>query len=166
MRMPVIIAAVLTATGCAAPGGQAGVPKTVELTVVAGATDANGSLNFNGYSNGTMTLTVPTGWTVVIHYENHSALRHSFDVIPYTGKQPDSAPPPVFKGASTKDLVSGIGPGKMEALTFAAERPGEYEFLCGVLGHAQAGMWGRLKVSSTATAAAVTPGGAAALKVR
>jgi hypothetical protein len=38
--------------------------------------------------------------------------------------------------------------------------------LCGVLGHAQAGMWNYLVVSSTATAASVRPTGAAMLDSR
>ena len=88
LRISTVLASVLAAVTCAGAGrqGQAGTP-----------------------------LTVPTGWTVVVHYQNFSPLRHSFDVIPYTGKQPDAPPPPpVFKGATTKDPVSGIGLGKEE----------------------------------------------------
>ncbi len=167
MRVSVLLAAVLVAAACTVTGGQAGAPKTVELTLVAGKADASGSIfSFNGYSNGKMTLTVPLGWTVVVTYQNRSPLRHSFDVIGYTGPQPQTPPPPVFKGAATKDPVDGIGVGRQETITFVAERAGKYEFLCGALGHAQAGMWDYLIVSSAATAPTVTPNGAAALKVR
>ena len=121
LRISTVLAAALTAVTCAGAGwqGTAGTPKaanTVEFTLIAGKTTNNSSFfNFNGFSNGKMTLTVPTGWTVVVHYQNFSPLRHSFDVIPYTGKQPDAPPPPpVFKGATTKDPVSGIGLGKEE----------------------------------------------------
>ncbi len=137
------------------------------MTLIVGASNANGSFNFNGFSNGTMTLTIPAGWTVVVHYQNISPLRHSFDVIPYTGKQPDAPPPPpVFKGAATRDPVNGIGAGKKETITFVAEKAGRYEYLCGVAGHAPAGMWNYLVVSSTANAPSVRPTGAAVLMLR
>ena len=147
-------------------GGQAASPQTVAFTLVAGGTDANGGFNFNGYSKGALTITVPVGRTVVIHYRNNSNLRHSLDVIAYTGTQPDKAPAPVFTGASTKDLVDGIGVGQQETLTFAARKAGKYEFLCGVLGHAQAGMWDNLVVSPTAKAPSVRPGGGVTLKLQ
>ena len=163
----------LVGVTCAGAGrqGQAGTSqaaRTVELTLTAGKTTDNSSFfNFNGFSNGKMSLTVPTGWAVVVHYQNLSPLRHSFDVIPYTGKQPDAPPPPpVFKGATTKDPVSGIGVGKEETITFVADKAGKYEYLCGVAGHAQAGMWNYLVVSSTAKAPSVRPAGAAALVLR
>jgi sulfocyanin len=172
LRISIVLATVLMAAACTGAGGQghAGTPnatKTVELTLIAGKTTANGSFNFNGFSNGQMTLTVPDGWRVVVHYQNFSPLRHSFDVIPYTGKQPDAPPPPpVFKNATTQDPVSGIGVGKEETITFVADRAGKYEYLCGVAGHAPAGMWNYLVVSSTAKAPSVRPTGAAALALR
>lgn len=145
--------------------GHTSPSKSVEFRIIAGKTTANGSFNFNGYAKGALTLTVPRGWKVVIRYSNASTLRHSFDVIPYTGMQPDSAPSPAFVGASTKDLVDGIGVGQHETVTFVAAKAGEYEFLCGVLGHAQAGMWDRLVVSPGAKAPSVRPVGGVALGV-
>ena len=145
---------------------SAGTGHTVELTLVAGQTAANGSLNFNGYAKGALTLTVPQGWQLVVHYRNNTALRHSFDVIPFTGTQPESAPAPAFPGASTKDLVGGIGSGHAETITFSATKAGTYEFLCGVLGHAQAGMWDLLVVSTTAKGPSVRPATAGALRTR
>ncbi len=170
--MPIVLATALVVAACTGTGGQghAGTSpetKTVELTLIAGKTNDNSSFNFNGFSNGKMTLTVPIGWTVVVHYQNFSPLRHSFDVIPYTGKQPDAPPPPpVFKGATTQDPVSGIGVGKAETITFVADKAGKYEYLCGVAGHAPAGMWNFLMVSSTAKVPSVRPAGAAPLVLR
>jgi sulfocyanin len=161
-----VISAALALVVAGVARGQTSAAKTVELSLVAGKTPANGSFNFNGYAKGALTVTVPVGWRVVIHYSNASALRHSLDVIRYAGTQPDSAPPPAFPGASTKDLVDGIGAGKRETVTFVAGKPGTYEFLCGVLGHAQAGMWDRLVVSPTAKTVAVRPAGALTLKTK
>ena len=166
---PAALAAALLLAAAAAFGpthGQTASSKTVAFALVAGKTAANGFFNFNGHAKGVLTVTVPVGWKVVIHYSNGSALRHSLDVIPYTGTQPDSAPPPAFAGASTKDLVDGIGVGKQETVTFVAGRAGTYEFLCGVLGHAQAGMWDRLIVSPTAKAPGVRPAGGVAFTTK
>lgn len=161
-----VFAIVLVAAACAPTRGQAITQNTVELALVAGKTSANGTFNFNGYAHGAMTLSVPVGWRVVIHYKNNSALRHSLSVIAYTGTQPDKAEPPVFAGASTRDLVDGIGVGRQETITFVAGKAGKYEFFCGVLGHALAGMWDFLVVSTTAKAPSVRPAAAAALRVR
>ncbi len=147
-------------------GTQAAAGKTVGLDLIAGKTSANSNLNFNGYAKGAMTITVPVGWTVVVHYKNNTAARHSFVVIDYTGKQPDKGIPPVFKGATTRDPVDGVGAGHEETITFVADRAGKYEFMCGVLGHAFSGMWDFLVVSPTAKAPSEQPRGAASLKTR
>jgi len=172
LRIPIVLATALVVAACTTGGGRgdagtARVAKTVELTLIAGKTNDNSSFNFNGFSKGKMTLTIPVGWTVVVHYQNFSPLRHSFDVIPYTGTQPDAPPPPpVFRGATTQDPVSGIGVGKNETITFVAGTAGKYEYLCGVAGHAPAGMWNYLVVSSTANVPSVQPAGAAPLVLR
>jgi sulfocyanin len=161
-----VFAIALVVAACAPTRGQAITARTVEFELVAGKTPTNGTFNFNGYARGAMTLSVPAGWRVVIHYKNNSALRHSLSVVAYTGTQPEKAEPPVFAGASTRDLVDGIGVGREETITFVAGKAGKYEFFCGVLGHAQAGMWDFLVVSPTAKAPSVRPAAAAALKVK
>ncbi len=165
-RLAAVLAIALVAAATGPSRGQTAPPKTAEFTLVAGKTAANGTFNFNGYAKGAMTITVPVGWRVVIHYKNSSALRHSFSVIPYTGTQPDKSEPPVFTGASTRDPVSGIAVGGQETITFVAGKPGKYEFFCGILGHALAGMWDYLVVSPTAKALSVRPTGAVAVTVK
>ncbi len=161
-----IVAVVLIITLDLATGAQAAGRRIVQLPLIAGQTDANDHLNFNGYAKGAMTITVPAGWTVVVRYMNNTAARHSLIVTGFTGKQPDKAVPPAFKGASTKDPVDGVGAGHAETITFVAERPGKYEFMCGVLGHAAAGMWDLLVVSPTAAAPSVQPRGAVKLAIK
>lgn len=163
MRTPWGVLAGVVAGALLAGGHGAGAapPRTVTVTLVAGLGPANGTLNFNGYARGELTLTVPRGWRVTLHYRNRSALRHSLVVIPATAAQPEAAPAtPAFPGAATTDPLGGIGPGREETVSFVAERAGRYEFLCGVLGHAQAGMWDTLVVSPSAGAPRVHPAGA------
>ena len=48
--------------------------KHVTLDIVAGFDANNGALNFNGYYTGDMTVVVPVGWTVDIHFRNNDAM--------------------------------------------------------------------------------------------
>ena len=59
--------------------------KTANFQLTAGLTQLNGGLNFNGFNDGKLTLTVPTNWTVVIRFVNHDAnLPHSAEVVDTT----------------------------------------------------------------------------------
>ncbi len=152
-----LLVAMIPATSVLGAAGH-----TVQLTIVAGKTPADGGFNFNGYGHGGMTVTVPAGWTVVVAFENAAVLAHSLEVLPFEATQPPVPPTkPVFAGAATKDLAVGLPKGAKAALSFTADKPGTYEFICAVPGHAAAGMWDKLVVSASAKAPSVTPGDAA-----
>src|SRR6266481_3193207 len=56
--------------------------KTVTFQLTAGLTQLNGGLNFNGFNDGKLTLTVPTNWTVVLRFTNKDAnLPHSAEGV-------------------------------------------------------------------------------------
>ena len=126
----------------------------------------HGGLDFNGYQNGGMTITVPVGWQVVVHFTNANDLPHSAIVLA-AGADKQAAPStsPVFAGAATKNPGGGLPKGAKETFTFEASKAGTYELVCAVPGHAQSGMWAKLIVSPTATAPSVSPAGAASLTV-
>lgn len=146
------------------PGGPVlgAAGHTVQVTMIAGKTQADGGFNFNGYGHGAMTVTVPAGWKVVVAYENATVLAHSLEVLPFEATQP-AVPPtkPSFTGAATKDLAVGLPKGTKVTFSFTADKPGTYEFTCAVPGHAAAGMWDKLVVSASAKAPSVTPAEAA-----
>src|SRR6266702_8927803 len=48
--------------------------KGVTFQLVAGLTGLNGALNFNGFWDGGLTLTVLIGWTVVMHFRNPAGM--------------------------------------------------------------------------------------------
>jgi len=48
--------------------------RTATFDLIAGLTGANGALNFNGFKDGGLALTVPVGWTVVMHFRNHDGM--------------------------------------------------------------------------------------------
>jgi len=133
---------------------------SVDVTIVAGK--GGGTLDFNGYQRGAMTVTVPVGWTVVVHFENVGTLSHSLAVLP-SGAHQQMAPAaaPAFPGATTANFSAGLSKGAKQTFTFEASKAGTYEFVCGVQGHAVAGQWDSLVVSATADAPSVTPPGAA-----
>ena len=125
--------------------------KTATLQLTAGLTQLNGGLNFNGFNDGKLTLTVPTNWTVVLRFANHDAnLPHSAEVVDTTKPMPAGpVDPPAFPRAMTVRLMQGLGSGEADSVRFVANKPGSYMIFCAVPGHGLAGMWIRLKVSPT-----------------
>src|SRR3989475_11518325 len=125
--------------------------RTATFALTAGLTQLNGGLNFNGYNDGKLTLTVPAGWNVVIRFTNHDAnLPHSAEVAK-TPKRMPAGPvaPPTFPRAMTVRLMQGLASGEADSLRFVASRAGSYLIFCAVPGHGLAGMWIRLQVSAT-----------------
>jgi len=125
--------------------------KTATLQLTAGLTQLNGGLNFNGFNDGKLTLTVPANWTVVLRFTNHDAnLPHSAEVVDTTKPMPAGpVEPPAFPHAMTGKLMQGLGAGQTDSLRFVANKAGSYMIFCAVPGHGLAGMWIRLKVSPT-----------------
>jgi sulfocyanin len=125
--------------------------KTATLHLTAGLTQLNGGLNFNGFNDGKLTVTVPANWTVVLRFTNHDAnLPHSAEVVD-TAKPMPAGPvdPAAFPHAMTGKLMQGLGSGQTDSVRFAANKAGSYMIFCAVPGHGLAGMWIRFKVSAT-----------------
>ena len=136
--------------------------KTVTFQLVAGLTGLNGALNFNGFRDGGLTLTVPVGWNVAIHFRNHDGmLPHSAEVIGESHPLPTGPVAPAFPRAFTLRLDQGLISEQGDDIRFIADRGGKYLIFCGVPGHGAAGMWIRLDVSGSFRTASlvVTPAG-------
>jgi len=126
------------------------VTKTATFQLVAGLTGLNGALNFNGFRDGGLTLTVPVGWTVVMHFRNHDGmLPHSAEIIADTHPLPTGPVAPAFPRAFTLRLDQGLISEQTDDLRFIADRGGSYLIFCGVPGHGAAGMWVRFEVSGS-----------------
>jgi len=139
---------------------------SVEFAITAGENKSNKTMNFNGLNRGALTITVPAGWEVVVHFENAGALNHSLAVLPAGGHQHPEAAAPVFSGATTSDYSAGLSKGAKETITFEASKAGSYEFVCGVQGHAPVGQWANLIVSATADAPSAAPADAVTFTVK
>ncbi len=112
--------------------GSASVP-TTEIDLI--VTDFQFSPN---------SFTVPAGENITIHLGNSGAVVHSF-IIMDSGQTAGSE-------FGDEDLPNvywkvEVPPGNDFSATFTApQEPGEYEFVCSIPGHLQAGVVGRLIV--------------------
>lgn len=77
---------------------------------------------------------------------------HSVLVTPYADRTATTSYPLAFRGASSPDPTTGIGPGKTQTFAFVAGKVGTYALVCAVPGHEAAGMWDTLKVARGGTA--------------
>ena len=125
--------------------------KTASFHLTSGLTQLNGGLNFNGFNDGKLALTVPLGWNVVIRFTNKDPnLPHSAEVVDTTKPMPAGpVEPPAFAHAMTGKLMTGLASGDSDSMRFVANKPGSYMIFCAVPGHGLAGMWIRLNVSSS-----------------
>jgi plastocyanin len=128
------------------------------VTMIAAEGNANGGENFDGFSKGAMTVTVPKGWTVVVHFSvsASSGIPHSLLVTPANGKFSFTNPKPVFPGAETTNPIDGGAPGSKQTFHFKVTKPGKYRIVCAIPGHAALGMWDWLVVSPKAHVATAT----------
>jgi hypothetical protein len=124
----------------------------VRLLLVGSADGANGTMNFNGYGQGEMSVTVSFGWTVRVDFENKglAALPYSLTIINPVTPLPIEDGVPAFPRALTIRLVSGLLAGETDWFEFVADKEGRFLFFCGVTGHGVAGMWDYLIVSKEA----------------
>ena len=131
--------------------------KSVALKLFAAHGSINGGMNFNGGSNGSVTITIPAGWTVTWAFKNEDAIPHSAIVL--LNKMPFPAQPqdPAIPRAYTNDVTAGLPTGGTDQTTFKASPAGQYVIACGVPGHAPSGMWIHLDVSADAKIPTYTP---------
>lgn len=131
--------------------------KMVILALTGSATPANNGLNFNGFADGNLTMTVPTGWRVIFYYHNKSESKgHHPAVVPYASQIPDGVVPPAFKGAETGSPGYLVIPNGRHTVNFKAERAGEFLLICENPTHASQGEYIRFNVSDEATVPTLT----------
>lgn len=127
--------------------------KTTSFKLVAGVPGkAKSPFNFDGYTDGELTLVVPENSTLVINFVNDDGTPHSAQVIPDARPIPNMAVDnAAIPRAYTKAVSEGIPQFGTDNMRFKAAPAGSYLIFCGVPGHGLSGMWIRLLVSGDAT---------------
>jgi sulfocyanin len=138
-------------------------PKTLNLNLEGISNDSG--MTFNGYNKGALKVTVPVGWTVHVHFVDKDAMPHSVGFVPWNERTggPFSA---AFPGSLMDKFETGIQSSDPPVeFSFTADKAGQYAMVCGVPGHATAGMWDEFDVSATAKAPTITtPSGTVTVK--
>ena len=141
--------------------------KTARLTVTAALDQTGGGFNFDGYNLGHLTITVPLGAKVIVSFTNKAALAHSAVITPFADRSMAGNFPLAFKGSASPNPTTGAASlSTPQVFSFVANKVGSYALVCGVPGHAIAGMWDRFTVAKVSAAglniagAAPTSGGA------
>lgn len=132
--------------------------KSVVLHVYAGEYGNNDDMNFDGYGDGTMTITIPRGWKVTVDFSNtDDTLSHSAMIVPMKdiGLSIISPSLVAFPGAFTPNPNEGTNDGVHVSFHFIANQAGRYALACGVPTHAQMGMWDYVVVSNTVSKASL-----------
>ena len=119
--------------------------RTATLTLIAGY--KGGGFDFDGDSNGKMVISVPAGDTVNVSFSNRGVAPHSAVFTLYNKRNSPTGFPLAFRGAESKNPTNGITKGITQRFSFVANKPGRYALVCGVPGHAAAGMWDVFQVT-------------------
>ncbi len=125
---------------------------TVKMRVEA-AVNKFGSLSFDGYSNGFMTITIPQNWTVQVTFINRQTLlNNSAMIVDASEVAPGGPYTPAFPGAATPNPSRGVSLNGVQHFHFIASRAGQYALISAVPdGQAVSGMWDKVVVSASAT---------------
>ncbi len=137
--------------------------KTVKVLIVATWSDDNYGMNFNGFSKGNATYTIPKDWTVEVTFINPGPVPHSLIVVEKDGIKKIQVAEPYFKGAAVPKHTQGISYGK-SSFTFTADEAGEFAFACGFPAHALNGHWLNLEISADAKVPSLKLGDKAAVE--
>jgi len=116
-----------------------------------------GPFNFNGYTSGAATLTLPPKANVVLNFVNKDGTPHSAEVIPGDGPIPNAAVDPAIPRAYTNKVLEGLPQEGSDVMRFSVPETGTYRIFCGVPGHGLGGMWIWMKVDPAAKAASFGP---------
>lgn len=144
----------LTGTGPGTPPDLKGymhafpATRSVVFTLIAGYPAGDIQFNYNGYTNGTLVITIPAGWQATVQCENHGTVPNSCAVVKGRG---DTSP--IEAGWSTPDPARGLDPGHSAAFVFSPAEPGSYRIASLVGGNEASGMWADLEVTAAGSPA-------------
>jgi uncharacterized cupredoxin-like copper-binding protein len=90
-------------------------------------------------------FTVPAGEEITLHVTHHGTMEHNFIIMKYATNAGD-----MFDEEDKVNIFWEVAlqPGESETVLFTApSQPGTYQIICGMPGHLQSGMIGKLIVT-------------------
>jgi|GEM_PF-717268 len=107
-------------------------------------TSANGYINYNGTTYGSLKIYVPVGWNVYLTFYNQAPLNHGLALIENNTEMPNQ--PNVLQDGKVLLLLgydngNGIPAGFSVSGLYQNISAGYYWLACPVFGHAESGMW-------------------------
>jgi hypothetical protein len=117
--------------------------QSVVVTLIAGHPATDIQFNYDGYGNGSLVLTVPTGWLVTIQCVNNGTVPNSCAVV----ADGDSTTP-LQPGWTTANPRRGLDPGQSASFAFTPTATGSYRIASLVDGNEASGMWADLEISA------------------
>jgi Sulfocyanin (SoxE) domain len=127
--------------------------KTATFQLIGGPS----GFQYNGYSSGGATLTLPPNANVVINFINKDGTPHSAEVIPGEGTLPNQAVDAAIPRAYTNQVLQGLPQEGTDVMKFTVPASGTYRIFCGVPGHGLSGMWIWMKIDPAAKQASFGP---------
>ena len=112
---------------------------------------------FNGYTSGGGTLTLPAKANVVMNFINKDGTPHSAEVISGEGPIPNAGGDAAIPRAYTNQLLQGLPQEGTDVMRFTVPESGTFRIFCGVPGHGLSGMWIWMKVDPSAKAPSFGP---------
>ncbi|MCL4319332.1 MAG: hypothetical protein M1596_05535, partial [Firmicutes bacterium] len=118
--------------------------------LLAASVNQFGSLAFDGYANGFLTVTIPQGWTVDATFVNNQViLKNSAMIVPILQMQKGGPFTPAFPGAFSPNPSQGVKHGVVQHFHFVATHQGHYAVISAVPdGQSSSGMWDYILVKN------------------
>ncbi len=118
--------------------------------LLAASVNQFGSLAFDGYANGFLTVTIPQGWTVDATFVNNQViLKNSAMIVPILQMQKGGPFTPAFPGAFSPNPSQGVKHGVVQHFHFVATHQGRYAVISAVPdGQSSSGMWDYILVKN------------------
>jgi alcohol dehydrogenase (cytochrome c) len=126
--------------------------KTVDLLMIGNYDATLSGMNFNGYGNGDMKVTVPKDWKVNVRVKNSSPqLPHSVMITPESAKGTSANFKEAFPGAFSPDPLAGFTGNISQDFSFTPDKAGTFLIWCAIPGHGSMGMYDMLIVDDKAS---------------
>jgi uncharacterized cupredoxin-like copper-binding protein len=132
MNRKLIVFLVMIAVGLLSACGTSGPSTRISFTMTDFAFNPNGFM-------------VPAGEEITLHVTHNGTMEHNFIIMKYATDAGD-----MFDEADKVNVFWEVAlqPGDSETVVFTApEQPGTYQVICGMPGHLQSGMIGKLIVT-------------------